>query len=175
MEDGVIMVTLDPRATRLLQRQADLQAFLLARRVDDMDPDALSQYIRDQAFAMIGETYEAVEETHWKPWAVRPDGEPVVISKQRYIGELADVYIFFMNLMLAGGVTTTELFQAVDDKQTKNLRRWTEGYDAKSTKCPACRRAYDDEDVKCYPAVSAEETGSLPVLPFCEMSGEFVR
>jgi hypothetical protein len=77
-----------------------------------------------------------------------------------------------MNLMLAGGVTIPELHQAVDQKQTKNLQRWTDGYDAKITKCPKCRRAYDDDGVKCYPG---NPESDFDILPFCGTYGEFVR
>ena len=132
-------------------------------------------YIRTQAFA-IAEVHEAVmdEASAWKPWAVRPDGEGIVISKARYTGELADVYIFLMNLMLAGGVDTNELAAAVEAKQQKNLERWTNGYDAKKTKCRGCGRSFDDPDVNCYSSVSAEETGSLPVRRPCAEKERFI-
>jgi hypothetical protein len=174
MADHVLSVTLDPRFTRLLYRQDDLQTFLLSKRVVDLDPDDLAAYIRTQGYAAVAEIVEAIDETHWKPWAVRPEGEPVVTSQERYIGELADVFIFFMNLMLAGGVGMTALARAVDAKQKKNLERWTNGYDAKATKCRGCGRAFDDKDVKCYAGISAEKTGSLPVFAFCAEKERFI-
>jgi dUTPase-like protein len=170
IKDDVILVTIDPAFARLLKQQDDLQAFLLTKRVQELDPDELSAFIRTQAFALMAEVVEATDETHWKPWSVRPDDEPVVISRERYISELADVYIFFMNLMLAGDVTTIELAQAVKAKQEKNLQRWLTGYNAKATKCPKCKRSYDDDGVTCYPGDKA--TG---VLAMCSEIGEFVR
>lgn len=172
--DGVIQVTLDPRFTRLLQKQNDLQAFLLAKKVNELDPPEMAQFFTTQAFAAVAEIVEVADETHWKPWSVRPDGEDFVVSKTRYTGELADVFIFFMNMMLVGDVTMTELAQAVEAKQEKNVQRWLSGYNAKTTKCRGCGRSFDDEDVKCYAAVSAEETGSLPVFAFCAEKERFI-
>ena len=169
--DVVVNLTLDPRFARLLTRQDDLQAFLLGRRVADLDFKELADFIRVQAFALNAEVHEAVDETHWKPWATPPEGEGVVISKNRYTGELADVFIFLMNLMLAGDVTMNELAEAVNVKQDKNLGRWMKGYDAKSTKCKGCRRAFDDKDVTCYPStMSGEEL----VLAFCSERERFI-
>lgn len=166
----VVSLTLDPRFARMLQRQDDLQAFLLAARVQELEPDKLAEFIRSTGFALIAEVVEAVDETHWKPWSVRPDAEPMITNRQRFIGELADVYIFFMNLMLCGDVTTTELAEAVESKQEKNLQRWLKGYNAQTTKCPKCKRSYDDEGVDCYP--KDDETG---ILPYCGAIGEFVQ
>jgi hypothetical protein len=154
----------------MLQKQDDLQAFLLASRVQDLEPDKLAEFMRSTAFALIAEVVEAMDETHWKPWSTRPDGEGVVANRQRFVGELADVYIFFMNLMLCGDITTTELSEAVGKKQEKNLQRWLNGYNAQTTKCPKCKRSYDDEGVTCYPA--DKERG---ILALCSVYGEFVK
>jgi hypothetical protein len=167
--DVVVSLTLDPRFARMLQRQDDLQAFLLANRVQELEPGKLAEFIRSTVLALEDEAHEVLNETHWKPWSVRPDGDPVVISRERFIGELADVYIFFMNLMLCGDVTTTELAEAVEKKQEKNLKRWLNGYNAQTTKCPKCKRSYDDDGVACYPA--QKERG---ILAMCAESGEFV-
>lgn len=170
----LINVKLDPRFNRLLTRQDDLQAFLLGERVCEMDPADLSAFIRNMVLALTAEAHEVLEETHWKPWATFPADGVVIPSRDRYIGELADVFIFFLNLMLAGQVTMNDLAQAVDAKQTKNLMRWTNGYDAKSTKCPACKRSYDDSDVHCYPAVNGDEPGAANVLAFCADRERFI-
>lgn len=171
---GVVQVTIDPVFSRALARQREMQAFLLGKYVTDLEPDELARFIRDQAFALNAEVHETVDETHWKPWAVRPENEPVVINKTRYIGEMADVFIFMMNLMLAGDVTTVELMMAVNAKQDKNMNRWITGYDAKATKCRGCGRSFDDDGVGCYAAVSPETTGSLPILAFCAQKERFI-
>jgi len=174
MADAVISVSLDPAFARLLKRQEDLQTFLLGKKPMDLDPKEMSDYIRTQAFALVAEVVEATDETHWKPWSVRPDGEEMIPSHKRFVGELADAYIFLMNLMLVGGVVTAELALAVQAKQDKNLDRWQSGYNAKTTKCRGCGRSFDDEGVKCYSSISAEETGSLPVFAFCAEKERFI-
>lgn len=170
--EAVISVTLDPVFTRALARQRELQAFLSGEYVSDQSPSDLAAYIRVQALALTAEVHEVLNETHWKPWAVRPDGADVVISKKRYTGELADVFIFFMNLMLAGDVTTAELMMAVNAKQDKNMQRWLNGYDAKATKCRGCGRSFDDEDVTCYSGTIAGD--GIPVLGFCAEKERFI-
>lgn len=151
MADHILRVTMDPRFSRLLQHQNDNQLFLFPDGITGMSPDDLASYIRTQAFALIAEVIESVDETHWKPWATRPASEDVIPNRDRYKGELADVFIFLMNLMLAGGVTMSDLAEAVSVKQAKNRERWTSGYDGKSGKCPRCGRAYDDAGVRCQP------------------------
>lgn len=174
MATHTLKLTLDPRFNRLLTRQDQLQAFLLAQQVQDMDPQTLAAYIRTQAYAMIAETVEAVDETHWKPWATPPQDGQIVPNKARYVGELADVFIFFMNLMIAGDITMSQLAEAVDAKQTKNLMRWTNGYDAKATKCKGCKRSYDDPEVHCYPAAGNDEPKASNVLAFCADRERFI-
>ena len=172
--ETVVGIKFDPVFFRAFLRQEDMQAFLLGKHVRDLDPAELAAFIRTQAYAAVAEIVEAVDETHWKPWAVRPDDEDIVISKTRYTGELADVFIFFMNLMLAGGVAPSELLTAVEAKQKKNMERWTNGYDAKATKCRACGRAFDDESVNCHSGIKAEDAGGTPVFAFCAVKERFI-
>lgn len=169
MTDHVLRVTLDPQFSRLLQRQDDLQAIRLGQRVSNMTDSERQVYIRDMTLAGIVEMTELLDETHWKPWATRPEGDPIIPSPTRYLGEMADVLIFIMNLMLAGGISMTDLAKAAEAKQEKNLKRWTNGYDGKSGKCLGCKRSYDDEGVNCYP--SAEESG---MLAFCTEQEAFL-
>ena len=170
-KDVVVKLTLDPRYARLLERQEQLQAFLLGKRPADMDPEEMAAYIRTQSLATVAEVIEVLDETHWKPWSVRPDGQDVVTSKKRYTSELADVFIFLMNLMLVGEVTSNELADAVNAKQEKNLERWVTGYNAKTTKCPGCGRSYDDDGVKCY---KAQKAGKDIILAFCQDKERFI-
>lgn len=149
-QQGVFTVTIDPRFTRLLVRQNGFQSLLNGgTEVKDMSPDDLAAYIRTQSLALMAEVIEVLDETHWKPWATRPDGEHVVPSPERYKGEIVDAFIFLMNLMLAGGMSMMELAEMVSAKQDKNLQRQIDGYDGKSSKCPGCGRAYDDAGVNC--------------------------
>lgn len=152
MANHVLRLTMDPVFARLLQRQNDNQTFLFPEGIAGMPPDKLSDFIRTQAYALVAEVVESVDETHWKPWATRPADQDVIPNRDRYTSELADVFIFFMNLMLAGGVTMSDLAKAVEIKQDKNMARWQNGYDGKSSKCPGCGRDYGDTGVECAPA-----------------------
>lgn len=167
--EHVLSLTLDPTFQKMLARQDDLQAFLLGRRPIDLDDDEKAAFLRNMALALNAEVTEVLEETNWKPWATRPDGQGVVRNLPAYTSELADVYIFFMNLMLLGGVSTMDLAKAVQGKQEKNLARWTSGYDAFTNKCRYCRRSFDDDGVTCYPA---KDTAGI--LAFCAVSGRFL-
>jgi hypothetical protein len=135
----------------------------------EMPPGVKANFIRTMTLAMMVEAVEALDETHWKPWATPPAGAPTIVDKTRYTNELADVFIFLMNLMLAGGVTMRELAEAVDAKQTKNILRQVEGYDGKSGKCPRCGRAYDDAGVTCKPRGETDFTKltGTDAPPYC--------
>lgn len=169
MATAEITVHLDPRFTRLLERQNNLQAFLLGKFPILMTDNEKAEFIRTQVLAAQAELIEVLNETHWKPWATRPLDESIVPSLAKFTGEMADVFIFFMNLMLVAGVSMTDLCKAVDAKQQINLTRWQNGYDAKASKCPACKRAYNDPDTHCY--ASAEDSG---ILAFCAYKERFI-
>jgi hypothetical protein len=113
----------------------------------DMAPEARMEYLRTQSLALTDELHEALAETGWKPWATSNH-----INRDAYAGEMADTFIFLMNMMLVADITPTELLALVKAKQIKNRQRQDDGYDGVTTKCPGCKRAYDDEAVKCYPA-----------------------
>lgn len=140
-----IKLTIDPIAQRLMQKQREFQQRLL----NGDDPSDLAgterkAYIREQALALTDELHEALAETGWKSWATSDH-----INREAYASELADVYIFLMNLMLVGNVNMTDIFRLVEAKQAKNHKRQDDGYDGITTKCPACKRAYDDDAVEC--------------------------
>jgi hypothetical protein len=159
-KEVVVHVTIDPRFTRLLVRQNDIQMMILGEEVSGMAPDKLADYIRTQSLALMAEVIEVLDEAHWKPWAKRPADEDVIPHRERWKGEIADVFIFTMNLMLAGGMSMMELAQLVDAKQTKNIARQLAGYDGKGSKCPQCKGAYDDNAVKCTPDGWCVKTGN---------------
>lgn len=172
MAETVVNVSLDPRMTRMLSRQDQFQT-LLGRNPDGMTRDQLREYIRTQVLSLNAEIIEALDETQWKPWAADIPDQPIV-NKDRYIGELADVYIFFMNMMLAGKVSVTELCEAVETKQTKNIKRQQDGYNAKDTKCPSCKRAYDDDKVTCKLAPPFPNGQTRTIYGYCAIKQQYV-
>lgn len=147
-----IHVTVDSMFSGLYVLQRDFQARLLSSRDGQSHvPSTLTaplrmEYIREQALALSDELHEALAETGWKTWATSNH-----INRDAYAGELADVFIFFMNLMLIADITPSELMEIVRAKQIKNHKRQDDGYDGVTTKCPSCKRAYDDDAVKCTP------------------------
>ena len=145
-------INLDPRFTRLLQRQREIQRIYL----DGMTPGDLPQprkmaFLMETGAALMCEVTEALNETGWKPWATSNH-----INSPAYREELADIFIFFMNMMLLDGLTMTELAQLVDAKQTKNVKRQTEGYTGVKEKCPKCKSALDGAGIGCYYALDKD-------------------
>lgn len=162
-------VTLDPVMSLMLEKQRRFQQRLLNGDTPaDLRGTERKAYIREQALALADELHEALAETGWKSWATSDH-----INREAYLGELADVYIFFMNLMLVADLTAAELAMAVINKQAKNHKRQDDGYDGVTTKCPGCKRAYDDDAVKCVPA--GDRGSYISELPWCDMNKGHVK
>lgn len=145
------------RLGEMFEMQADLQRKSYgAHPADIKTPEEKIQFIKDMILALEDELHEAMFEIGWKPWATSKH-----IRKAGFQGELVDAFHFFMNLCMAVEMTPEDLYQQYKKKRLKNAQRQAEGYDAQSTKCPQCTRAYDDDAVKCTP-------GS------CEIQGEYI-
>lgn len=111
---------------QLLRAQGQLQE-LMGHDFETMTREERMRYLRDQALALIVEVGEALAETPFKPWATYPaDAE---INDDAYVKELADVFIFFLNLLLVGDVSAGRLVDAVRRKITKNQDRHAGAYD----------------------------------------------
>jgi hypothetical protein len=138
-------LTLDPVFVALYTRQRLFQADMLGRFPYDLEPDEAKAYVREQALALTDELHEALQEIPWKSWAKRDE-----MNRPAYMEELADVFIFFMNMMLIGDVRPTELMDIVEAKIRKNIKRQADGYViSPETKCPGCHRSYDGAGVMC--------------------------
>lgn len=158
-----LTVQMDPVMTLMLTKQKEFQTRLLNGDAPaDLQGTERKAYIREQALALTDELHEALAEVGWKSWATSDH-----LNRAAYVGELADVYIFFMNLMLVADIPAHELARVVLAKQEKNHKRQDDGYDGVSTKCPACKRAYDDDAVRCLPA--SERQRQPQVFPWCEV------
>jgi hypothetical protein len=159
----IITVTIDPLFSGLYVLQRAFQARLHDGTFPaDMPPVLKMSYLRTQFLALADEQHEALNETGWKPWASSNH-----INREAYKGELADTFIFLMNQMIVADITPSELLDLVKAKQIKNAKRQDEGYDGVTTKCPGCKRAFDDEAVKCFP-------GTDPGYAWCENVHDFV-
>lgn len=110
----------------LLKAQGQLQE-LMGHDFEVMTRDERMRYLRDQALALIVEVGEVLAETTWKPWATYPIDAG--INDDAYVKELADVFIFLLNLMLVGDVNGDRLVEAVKRKITQNQDRHANAYD----------------------------------------------
>lgn len=159
-----ITLTVDPMFSGLYVLQRDFQARLLGKIPADLTGDARKEYIREQALALTDELHEALAETGWKSWA---SGD-AWINREAFAGEMADVFIFMMNLLLVADVTPADLMDKVKTKIAKNHKRQDDGYDGVATKCAGCGRALDDDAVKCTPPSGELANGEGAS---CEMYG----
>lgn len=132
----------------MLNVQRELQIMYLDGKAPfDLEPEAKMDYLRTQFLSLEDELHEAMQETGWKPWATSNH-----INREAFKGELVDAWHFFMNLMLAVGMTGDELYMGYIEKSAVNRKRQEDGYDGVTTKCPGCKRAYDDKAVLCQAA-----------------------
>lgn len=105
-----------------------------------------NEWIRWNILALEDELHEALAETGWKPWATSKH-----INREAYASEIVDAFHFFMNLMLVVDISVDELLEKYFEKRGLNEKRQSDGYDGVSTKCPVCKRAFDDVSVLCTP------------------------
>lgn len=118
-----------------------------------------------QHVAITDELHEALGELGWKPWANSDH-----INHDAIKGELVDAFHFFMNMCFIAQVSAEDLIQGYIKKSGINEQRQEAGYDGVSTKCPKCKRALDDEAVRCY---MMEEEVTNRVSGYCERGGEY--
>lgn len=141
-----VQVTLDPVFSRIYQNQRNIQAGIAdgVAPADRPDHERMA-FITEMSTGLVSEVHEALAETGWKSWATSNH-----IHHDAYRDELADTYLFLMNMMLAADITMVEFVKAIEAKQAKMVKRMADGYDGLN-KCPECRRAYDDPAVECTP------------------------
>jgi phosphoribosyl-ATP pyrophosphohydrolase len=140
-----VQITIDPRLTHMLKMQRDLQRmYNKGREIEDFTSEERMVAIRDNVLACTDELHEALGETGWKPWATSNH-----INTQAFWAEMVDAWHFFMNLMLHSGMTADDLYRGYLAKHDKNIKRQEDAYDGVTTKCPGCKRAYDDDAVEC--------------------------
>lgn len=109
----------------LLREQERVQ-----REAMRIDPRTLKgeeriEYIRTNVLAAQAELIEVLNETGWKPWKTVDYGR---VNRQAYLDELADVFIFLLNLCLVGQITGRDLATAIVKKWRINRRRQKNGY-----------------------------------------------
>lgn len=148
--------TAEDRFGWMIRRQREFQEDILGYgSLNGMTPDQRAEYFRVQSLALVFELGEASNEIGWKPWATSKHFNP-----EAYLSEAIDIMHFAVNLALAGGATTEQIFQMFVTKNEKNRARQRDGYDGVTGKCPACSRSYDDAGVRCTPVHSHPEEGA---------------
>lgn len=109
------------------------------------DRKAAIDFIHWNITALADEAHELLAEIGWKPWAKSRH-----INLEAARGEFIDMMHFMGNLALVLGMDdAAEIMRRYHAKHEKNAKRQEDGYDGVSTKCPGCKRALDDEAVKC--------------------------
>lgn len=81
------------------------------------------QYITTMTLAAICELTEFIEWTEWKPWKTKKE---IHIVEAKI--ELIDVLHFIVNLMMAMGMTSQEVFDLYIAKNKENFARQDRGY-----------------------------------------------
>lgn len=142
----------------MLAGQHDAQR-TIGHEFSTMTDEERAGFISIMVLACEDELHEALGEVGWKPWATSRH-----INKEEYMGELTDAWLFLMNLMLAGGMTADDLIRLTAKKQDNLIRRVSKGYDGQTTKCPKCKRAYDNDGVKCTPEACGYPV-TIPINP----------
>lgn len=139
----------------IFERQAENQRVAYGHEIDSMAAKERIDFIHWNVLALQAEVIELLEETPWKPWSKNfATGE---YHTEAIESEAADIVCFFVNILLACGITSEALEAAYFAKADKNASRQTEGYDVSDAKwkCPVCGRALDDPGTKCRPGYCA--------------------
>lgn len=129
-----------------------LQAEYFGREFPIRDPDELADYVMENYAALSVELGEFMQEIGWKTWSA-PRGW---VNRRAAVGELVDAAHFLANVLCALDVTDNEWEESYRLKQEVNRQRQRDGYDSSATKCPVCRRAYDDPTMLCVPATAGD-------------------
>jgi hypothetical protein len=111
----------------LLDAQAEIQRRVFGHDFSQMSDVERIAFIKETVLATTAELYEALNETGWKGWSASRH-----IFAERYLAELADVFIFFMHRLLASGYSVEDcaflLADEVRKKQKLNIQRQESGY-----------------------------------------------
>ena len=81
------------------------------------------EYINVQSLALIDEVMEALRETPWKSWKTKQN-----FNQDKFKDELIDAWHFLINLSLASGMTSLEVYRRYLEKNKINHKRKEEGY-----------------------------------------------
>lgn len=149
------------RLSQMLGMQRNLQVEAYGRDPSTLNTSEKIQFIKDMHIALTDEMHEVLGEIDWKPWT---HGERQ-INVDGVKKELVDIWHFYMNIMLAVGMSTDELYKMYTKKRQVNANRQANGYDGKSTKCPGCSRALEDIALQEVKLVDSNKTDTVFCVP----------
>ena len=81
------------------------------------------EFVTMMCLSLHSETTELLESTPWKTWKKNQ-----VFDDKNYKYELADLLHFIINLALAKGITSDELYEEFIKKNKENHERQDKGY-----------------------------------------------
>ncbi len=81
------------------------------------------KFINIMIIATIDELMESIRETPWKPWKKHQE-----FNQENFKEEIIDVWHFLINLSLAAGMDSKELFERFINKNKINHKRKKDGY-----------------------------------------------
>jgi hypothetical protein len=151
---------------RIMAMQAEFQSRTPNGVVSfkESTPDRVAEMVRVQTLACIGELTEALNEVGWKPWASSNH-----FNVEAFRSELIDVLRFWLNLVHISGMSAEGVLAHYEESLAKTNARVENGYTGLH-KCPACKRAYDDKAVGCWPRTEDDP----PTPAYCVSRGAHV-
>jgi dimeric dUTPase (all-alpha-NTP-PPase superfamily) len=132
----------------LFSLQRELQVLMppLGRDPSEIDNDAdRIEFIMTSVYALEDELHELTGEIGWKPWATSRH-----INRDAALSEAIDALHFLVNIFLVLRASADEVMVQYRAKRQKNIDRQQSGYDGVEGKCRCCKRAYDDDAVRCH-------------------------
>jgi hypothetical protein len=132
-----------------LEKTYTLQLEAYGNDLHALSKEELREYLRWNHTAAVVELSEMIEETRWKTWVeFDPETDDVIINKRSFIKEAVDAGHFIANMLVAGGVTDKEYWDAYLEKMETNRERQRRknGYQSRRgvDKCTSCGRSFDD-------------------------------
>lgn len=101
----------------------------------DMPTEAKVDFIMKHSIYLEQEIQEALYELpffkSWKDYSKMTEAE-IAEAFDKYRKEMIDAWHFFMNMLLAAGMTADDLFDEYIEKNLENIRRQEVGYDYKT-------------------------------------------
>jgi len=86
------------------------------------DNDVDSKFVQEQTLALIDELMEALRETPWKTWKKQQ-----TLNHDKMKEEIIDAWHFLINLSMAAGMDSSEVYELFLKKSKVNRDRQTAG------------------------------------------------